>query len=88
MIVGMSMVNRLATPSNRSGLMATYLVAGYIGSMAPMMGIGWIADHWGMEVALYTFCTLLIAMGVPIAVFFQRHPHVRPRSATQRTIVL
>ncbi len=80
MLAGMSMVNHLATSNNRSGLLATYLVAGYVGSMVPMMGIGWIADHWGMEVAIYAFCTMVILIGVTVAVFFQRHPHMRPSS--------
>jgi len=78
MLAGMSMVNRLATSGNRSGLLATYLVVGYIGSMVPMMGIGWIADRWGMEVAVRAFCTLVIATGAPVAVLFQRHPRMRP----------
>jgi len=78
MLAGMGMVNRLATSTNRSGLLATYLVAGYVGSMVPMMGIGWMADYWGIEVAIYTFCTMVISIGIPVAVFFQRHPRMRP----------
>jgi len=78
MLAGMSMVNRLATAGNRSGLMATYLVIGYFGSIVPMMGIGWIADYWGLDVAVRTFCSLVIVIAVPVAVFFQRHPHIRP----------
>lgn len=78
MLAGMSMITRLAGPGNRSGLLATYLVAGYIGSMIPMMGIGWIADHWGIEIAIYSFCTMVIAIGLPVAVLFQRHPRIRP----------
>jgi len=46
--------------------------------MAPMMGIGWIADHWGMNIAVCAFGVLVIAVGVPVAVFFQRHPRIRP----------
>jgi hypothetical protein len=46
--------------------------------MAPMMGIGWIADHWGMNIAVCTFGVLVIAVGVPVAVLFQRHPRIRP----------
>ncbi|WP_238534358.1 MFS transporter [Advenella kashmirensis] len=78
MLAGMGMITRLAGPANRSGLLATYLVAGYVGSMIPMMGIGWIADHWGIEAAIYSFCTMVIAIGVPVAVLFQRHPRIRP----------
>jgi len=78
MLAGMGMITRLAGPANRSGLLATYLVAGYVGSMIPMMGIGWIADHWGIEAAIYSFCTMVIVIGVPLAVLFQRHPRIRP----------
>lgn len=45
-LAGMNMVGRIATPDTRAGLFSSYLVIGYIGSMVPMMGIGWIADHW------------------------------------------
>ena len=77
MLAGMSMLNRLARPDNRSGLLSTYLVIGYIGSMVPMMAIGWIADHWGMNVAVCTFCAFVIALASTVAVFFQRHPRMR-----------
>lgn len=77
MLAGMSMINVLATSGNRSGLLATYLVAGYIGSMVPMMGIGWIADYWGMNVAVCAFCTMVITVGLPVAVLFHRHPRMR-----------
>lgn len=76
MLAGMSLVNRIATPSNRSGLLATYLVIGYIGSMLPMMGMGWIADHWNLEVAVRAFCTAVIVVATTTAVFFLRHPDI------------
>lgn len=81
MLAGMSMVNRLATPANRSGLMSTYMMIGYVGSMVPMMGIGWIADHWSMELGVRIFCAAVIAIGVTASVLFQRHPHMLPESA-------
>ena len=77
MLAGMSMVNRIATPSNRSGLLSTYLVVGYVGCMLPMMAMGWIADHWGMTVAVCAFCSLVIALGLACGVLFERHPRMR-----------
>ena len=77
MLTGMNMINRIATPGNRSGLLSTYLVIGYIGSMVPMMGIGWIADHWGMTAAVDIFCSLVIALGTVVAALFLRHPQMR-----------
>lgn len=77
-LAGMNMVNRIATPDTRAGLFSSYLVIGYIGSMVPMMGIGWIADHWGMSTALCTFCTAALLIAVGVAVLFQRHPLMQP----------
>ena len=81
MLAGMSMINRLAIPANRSGMLATYMVIGYIGSMMPMMGMGWIADHWGMAAAVRIFCILTILVSIPLAVLFLRNPHTQPVSA-------
>lgn len=74
MLAGMTMVNKIATPDNRSGLLATYLVVGYVGSMAPMLGIGWIADRWGMNVALGCFCGAVVVTGSVAAWRFKAHP--------------
>ena len=77
MLAGMSMINRIAKPSNRSGLLSTYLVIGYIGSMLPMMAIGWIADHWGMNVAVISFCCFVMLVASTAAVLFFKHPRMR-----------
>lgn len=77
MLAGMGMINRIAKPHNRSGLLSTYLVIGYIGSMLPMMAIGWIADHWGMNVAVSAFCSFVVLLAVTVAWFFYRHPRMR-----------
>ncbi|MVW73632.1 MFS transporter [Bordetella sp. 15P40C-2] len=78
MLAGMSMINRIATSENRAGLLSTYLVIGYIGSMIPMIGVGWIADHWGMNVAVSTFCTFVVVTGLATAVLFKSHPRMQP----------
>lgn len=77
MLAGMGMINRIATPQNRSGLLSTYLVIGYIGSMLPMMAIGWIADHWGMNVAVSSFCSFVVVVACSVAALFFRHPRMR-----------
>lgn len=76
MLAGMNMVNRIAKQHNRSGMLSTYLVVGYIGSMVPMMGMGWIADHWGLNAALISFCLMVVVLGSILAVTFVRHPRV------------
>ena len=77
MLAGMNMVNRLATEHNRSGLLSTYFVIGYVGCMLPMMAMGWIADRWGMRVAVCCFCATVIVLGALAGVLFLRHPRMR-----------
>jgi MFS family permease len=77
-LAGLSMVNRIATAQTRAGLFSSYLVIGYIGSMVPMLAMGWIADHWGMAAALRIFCAGAILIALVVAVLFQRHPRMRP----------
>lgn len=61
-IGGMAVVNRLADARNRSGLISTYLVIGYIGSMLPIMVLGWMADHLGLATALPLYCAVMSAL--------------------------
>lgn len=74
MLAGMRMVSLISRPEERAGLFSTYLVIGYLGSMAPMMAIGWIADRWGMSIAVSLFCSLVILTAMVVAFFFQRNP--------------
>lgn len=82
-MTGIGMVNRIATTDTRAGLFSSYLVVGYVGTMVPMMGMGWIADHWGMEAALYTFCSGVIVIATVVALLFQRHPRMRGREPSE-----
>lgn len=76
-LAGITMVNRLADTHNRSGMISTYLMIGYIGSMLPLLLMGWMADRWGMDCALTVFCSFMMALCVTVAVSFFRHPGVR-----------
>lgn len=74
MLAGMTMLNRIASNDNRSALLSTYLVVGHVGSMLPMLGIGWAADRWGMNVALACFCGSVALICAVAAMLFARHP--------------
>jgi MFS family permease len=77
MLAGMSMINRIAEPGSRSGLLATYLVVGYVGSIAPMMAMGWMADHWGLRASVTVFACMIIAVGSGVATAFRIYPGMR-----------
>ena len=77
MLAGMSLVPRLSDPAHRSGLFSTYLLVGYVGSMLPMLGMGWIADHFGLPLAVTAFCAMVISICLAAAPLFWRQPRIR-----------
>jgi MFS family permease len=76
MISGMSMVNRISQPHNRSGLLSTYLLIGYVGTIVPLLAMGWIADHWGLSVSVIAFCSMIAILSGLIGTWFYRHPRM------------
>ncbi|MCU1717830.1 MFS transporter [Pseudomonas sp. 5P_3.1_Bac2] len=77
MLAGSSMVTRLARPDNRAGMLATYWVIGYVGAIVPMLAMGWIADHWGLDLAVELFCALIIVLASVLALAVLIHPRLR-----------
>lgn len=77
LLAGISMVNRIASPAERAGLISTYLVCGYVGSIAPLIGVGWIADHYGLPTAITLFGSAVVVVATPLAVLFFRHPRMQ-----------
>ena len=77
MLAGMTMVGRIARPENRSGMLSTYQVIGLLGSMLPMMAVGWIADHWGIDMAVTAFACFVMTLGSVLGLAFFRHPRMR-----------
>ena len=74
---GISMVNRIASPLQRSGLISTYLVCGYVGSIAPLFAVGWIADHYGLQTAITLFGGAVVVLATPLALCFFLHSRMR-----------
>jgi len=77
LLAGISMVNRIASPAERSGLISTYLVCGYVGSIVPLLGVGWVADHYGLPVAVTSLGLAVMAIATPLALWFFVHPRMR-----------
>ncbi len=60
-LAGIAIVNKVAQPETRSGLLSTYLVVGYIGTIVPILGVGWLSDHVGLPLAIVAFCVFMAA---------------------------
>ena len=55
-VAGMGVVGKLTTPERRGGLLSSYLIVGYLGTIVPILGMGWLSDHLGLNRALMVFC--------------------------------
>lgn len=52
-------IHKITTDKDRAAIMATYLFIAYWGSIAPIMGMGYLADHWGLNVGIFGFSLLM-----------------------------
>lgn len=73
-LAGIAIVNKVAGPQNRSGLLSTYLVVGYLGTIVPILGVGWLSDHLGLTVAIVIFCGAMALLTGALAWLAHRTP--------------
>ena len=71
-LAGMSIVNKVSKPANRTGLLSTYLVVGYVGTIVPILGMGWLSDHIGLTGALIGFCLCLGLLSAALGLLCMR----------------
>lgn len=72
------MIHGMTAPDNRAAVISTYLFIGYWGTILPIIGAGYLSDHFGLGAGVSGFC---LAVGLLCAglLIFQR----RMRSAAQ-----
>lgn len=66
-MAGMSIVNKIATPQQRAGLLSPYMIVSYLGTIVPILGVGWLADHAGLTSAIVSFCAAMAALTAGLA---------------------
>ncbi|MBF5004366.1 MFS transporter [Diaphorobacter caeni] len=69
---GMGVVAKLTTPAERAGLLSSYLIIGYMGTIVPIIAVGWLADRLGLHTALIIFCSSMALMNVAIGALVWR----------------
>src|SRR5690554_6903348 len=69
---GVAIVNRVSTGQTRAGLFSSYLMVGYMGSIVPILAVGWIADHYGLKVGIEVFCVTLATLALTLAASARR----------------
>lgn len=50
------LIHKMTTPDNRAAVMSTYLFIGYLGTILPILAVGYLSDHFGFMVGVLAFC--------------------------------
>ncbi|QEL63904.1 hypothetical protein OTERR_04280 [Oryzomicrobium terrae] len=57
------------TPHTRAGILSSFFSVGYLGTILPVLGVGFLADHFGLAPAVLLFCLTfaLLSLGLLVA---------------------
>jgi len=65
-------IHAITTLQNRAAVMSTYLFIGYLGTIVPIIAVGYLADHFGLGVAVISFCVAISALSLILWVWHQK----------------
>jgi hypothetical protein len=72
-VAGMSVIGKLTHPGGeRAGLLASYMIVGYLGTIVPILAVGWLADHLGLGTAVAAFSYAMATLSAVLAVLAAR----------------
>lgn len=71
---GMSIMQKICSDAERPTILPSYLVVGYLGTIVPILAVGWLTDHIGMAQALNVFTVSMATLSVVIGVVVWRTP--------------
>lgn len=54
-------IHSISNSANRAAVMSTYLFIGYLGTIVPIIAVGFLTDHFGFSTSIICFC---IAIGL------------------------
>ncbi len=50
------LIHQMTHTQNRAAVMSTYLFVGYLGTIVPIIAVGYLADHFGLMTGVLGFC--------------------------------
>lgn len=56
LIGAFGLIHAMTNLHNRAAVMSTYLFVGYLGTILPIIAVGYLADHFGLTTGVFSFC--------------------------------
>lgn len=61
---GLMLVNMVARPEDHAGILASYFSIAYLGTIVPILAVGYLADAIGLSLAVVIFCLVFAVVGI------------------------
>lgn len=72
LIGAFGLIHAMTNVQNRAAVMSTYLFVGYLGTILPIIAVGYLADHFGLSTAVLSFCAAICLL-CAILIMWHRH---------------
>ena len=69
------LIHTMTQLDNRAAVMSTYLFIGYLGTILPIIAVGYLADYFGLSLAIISFCVAMCALSFALWFSHQRLKH-------------
>lgn len=65
-------IHAITTLQNRAAVMSTYLFIGYLGTIVPIIAVGYLADHFGLGFSVISFCVAISVLCLILWLWHQK----------------
>ncbi len=66
------LVHQMTNSSNRAAVISTYLFIGYLGTIIPIVAVGYLADHFGLTMGVLGFCLGIGLLGLALILWHKK----------------
>ena len=72
LIGAFGLIHAMTNLQNRAAVMSTYLFVGYLGTILPIIAVGYLADHFGLTTAVLSFCAAICLLCGYIIIWYRQ----------------
>ena len=66
------LIHQMTSADNRAAVMSTYLFIGYLGTIVPIIAVGYLADHFGLTIGVLGFCIGVGLLCIALLVWYKK----------------
>ena len=72
------LIHQMTNPHNRAAVISTYLFMGYLGTIVPIIAVGYSADLWGLNLAVSGFGLGMALLCLGLCLWHSKQKALRP----------